>query len=101
MFDINMIRKNSKFYEQLKPKTRQKLVKELFSSFYQNFIYMFQDDDFGFGSSKEFMCEFITNLYSRIFTPGEIVMHIGETFPEMYMIIEGMVIMKYNYEGNL
>lgn len=46
------------------------------------------------------MCEFITNLYSRIFTPGEIVMNIGETFPEMYMIIEGMVIMKYNYDGN-
>ena len=57
---------------------------------------MFDDDDFGFGAGKEFICDFMSNLYSRIYLPTEdeydAVIQYGETFPELYMIQEGIVL---------
>jgi hypothetical protein len=80
----------------LKPKIRQKLTLELFNTFNKNFHYMFDDDDFGFGAGKEFICDFMSNLYSRIYLPTEdeydAVIQYGETFPELYMIQEGIVL---------
>lgn len=68
IFDYKNIR-SQEFYDQLKPKIRQKLTMELFKSFCTNFNYMFDDDDFGFDAGKEFMCDFLSNLYSRIYLP--------------------------------
>lgn len=58
---------------------------------------MFDDDDFGFEAGKEFICDFMSNLYSRIYLPtddeNDAVIQYGETFPELYMIQEGIVIL--------
>jgi len=57
---------------------------------------MFDDDDFGFEAGKEFICDFMSNLYSRIYLPtddeNDAVIQYGETFPELYMIQEGIVL---------
>jgi hypothetical protein len=52
---------------------------------------MFDDDDFGWSAGQEFICDFVSNLYSRIFLPGNEIIVSGESFPELYMIYEGMV----------
>lgn len=69
-FDYNQIR-SQEFFEQLKPKIRFKLVETLFSGFIENFDYMFNDHQFGFEGGREFICDFLSNLYSRIYLPGE------------------------------
>lgn len=87
-FDYNLIR-TQEFYEQLKPKIRHKLIFELFKSFKEHFDYMFDDDDFEAGN--EFICDFISNLYSRIYLPGNEIIEYGDTFPELFMIQDGIV----------
>ena len=91
-FDYNLIR-SQEFFDQLKPKIRYRLVKELFNNFYKNFEYMFDDDDYGFEAGREFICDFLSNLYSRIYLPGNEIIQYGDTFPEMYMIQEGIVVL--------
>jgi len=49
---------------------RYRLVKELFNNFSRNFEFMFDDDDYGFEAGREFICDFLSNLYSRIYLPG-------------------------------
>ena len=84
-FDYNLIR-SQEFFDQLKPKMRYRLVKELFNNFSKNFEFMFDDDDYGFEAGREFICDFLSNLYSRIYLPGNEIIQYGDTFPEMYMI---------------
>jgi len=91
-FDYNLIR-TQEFFDQLKPKIRYKLVKELFNGFYKNFEYMFDDDEYGFDGGREFICDFLSNLYSRIYLPGNDIIQYGDDFPELYMIQEGIVIL--------
>jgi hypothetical protein len=50
---------------------------------------MFDDDDFEAGN--EFICDFISNLYSRIYLPGNEIIEYGDTFPELFMIQNGIV----------
>ena len=52
---------------------------------------MFEDDEFEAG--KEFISDFLSHLYCRIYIPrSEIVKH-GETFPELYLIYKGIVVL--------
>lgn len=53
---------------------------------------MFDDQEFEAG--QEFISDFISSLYCRIYIPkSEIIKH-GETFPELYMIHKGVVIVQ-------
>ena len=54
---------------------------------------MFDDDEYGFEAGREFCCDFLSNLYSRIYLPGNDIIQYGEDFPELYMIQEGIVIL--------
>lgn len=90
LLDFNLIH-SYEFYIQLKPKLRYKLINELFGSFKQNFYYMFEDEEFEAG--QEFISDFLSHLYCRIYIPkSEIIKH-GETFPELYLIYKGIVIL--------
>ena len=89
-FDYNLIR-NQEFYDQLKPKLRHKLIKELFKKFQNDFDYMFEDDEFGFEAGNEFICDFISQMYSRIYLPGNEIIEYGDSFPELFMIQDGIV----------
>ena len=75
--DFNLIR-GEEFFDQLKPRIRHKMVKELFSQFQENFNYMFEDDDFGFEAGKEFISDFLSNLYSRQFIPDKAIIMPGD-----------------------
>ena len=97
-FDFNLIRKDE-FYDQMKPKIRFELVKTLFSQFKSNFDYMFNDTQFGFEGGSEFICDFLSNLYSRIYLPGEEIIQYGESVAELYMIQEGIVILSLKGVG--
>lgn len=54
---------------------------------------MFDDDEYGFDGGREFICDFLSNLYSRIYLPGNDIIQYGDDFPELYMIQEGIVIL--------
>jgi hypothetical protein len=84
-FDFNQIRAEE-FLEQLKPKIKHELVITLFQPLLSNFDYMFSDREFGFEAGKEFICDFITNLYSRTTFAGDVVISYGEIPNELYMI---------------
>ena len=51
---------------------------------------MFEDDYFIAG--QEFICDFLSSLYCRIFIPSTEIIKYGETFPELYLIYKGIVI---------
>mmetsp|Transcript_19500 Transcript_19500/g.18626 ORF Transcript_19500/g.18626 Transcript_19500/m.18626 type:complete len:80 (-) Transcript_19500:320-559(-) len=79
-----MLRKDNEFFDQLKPDLRYRLIAEVFGDIYKNkdnikcfkdsfifdFRYLFTDKDMGFLASKEMICEFVSNLYCRIFIPN-------------------------------
>lgn len=50
---------------------------------------MFEGDNFLAG--KEFISEFLSSLYCRIYIPRTEIIKYGETFPEMYLIYKGEV----------
>jgi len=83
--------RNQEFYDQLKPKIRHKLINELFKKFKKDFEYMFEDDEFGFEAGNEFICDFISHMYSRIYLPGNEIIEYGDSFPELFMIQDGIV----------
>ena len=47
---------------------------------------MFEDDDFGFEAGKEFISDFLSNLYSRQFIPDKPFIQPGDQINELYMI---------------
>ena len=75
----------------MKPKIRHKLINELFKKFKKDFEYMFEDDEFGFEAGNEFICDFISHMYSRIYLPGNEIIEYGDSFPELFMIQDGIV----------
>lgn len=70
---------------------RYKLVNELFGKFKANFYYMFEDEHFYAGN--EFISDFLSNLYCRIFIPKNEIIRYGEIFPELYLIYKGVVVL--------
>ena len=52
---------------------------------------LFEDENFKAG--KEFISFFMTNLYCRIYVPNQLIVKKGETFPEMYLINRGSVVL--------
>ena len=70
---------------------KYKLINELFGTFKANFFYMFEDDEFEAG--QEFISDFLSNLYCRIYIPGSYIIRPGETFPELSLIYKGIVIL--------
>ena len=90
LLDFNLIQ-TFEFFDQLKPKLRYKLINELFGQFKQNFYYMFEDDEFEAG--QEFMADFLANLYCRIYLPHSDIIKYGESFPELYLIYKGVVLL--------
>ena len=52
---------------------------------------MFEDDEFGFEAGNEFICDFISHMYSRIYLPGNEIIEYGDSFPELFMIQDGIV----------
>ena len=93
-----MTQKAYEFFGQLKPSLKYKLLDELFGPFKANFHYMFEDEEFGFEAGKEFISDFLSQLYCRIFIPRGDIIKVGETFPELYMIKQGSV--NVHYKGN-
>lgn len=55
---------------------------------------MFSSDDEEFISGQEFLTDFIANMYCRIYIPKSEIIRFGETFPELYMIHKGIVIVQ-------
>ena len=51
---------------------------------------MFEDEEFDAG--QEFISDFLSNLYCRIYIPSTEIIKYGETFPELYLIYKGIVI---------
>ena len=95
LLDYNLIQKTYEFYGQLKPKLKYKLIDELFGNFKNNFNYMFGDEEFEAG--QEFVSDFLSHLYCRIYIPKTEIIKKGETFPELYLIHRGYV--KVHYRG--
>lgn len=52
---------------------------------------MFEDES-DFIAGQEFVADFLANLYCRIYIPKSEIIKYGETFPELYMIHKGVVI---------
>ena len=94
--DFNLINAYE-FFVQLKPKLRHKLVNECFGEFRDSFHHMFNDDDFVAGN--EFMAEFLSSLYCRIYIPKSEIIKYGETFPELYLIHRGIVVLSLKGGG--
>jgi hypothetical protein len=74
---------------QLKPRIRQRLINGLFGNFITNFFYLFNDSEFEGGC--EFTCDFLSNIYSRLYLPENEIVGIGENFSELIMIQESVV----------
>lgn len=91
--DFNLIQ-TYEFFDQLKPKLRYKLINELFGTFKANFFYMFEDEEFDAG--QEFISDMLSCLYCRIYIPNTAIIKYGETFPELYLIHKGIVVLSLN-----
>ena len=52
---------------------------------------MFEDEDFEAGN--EFISDFLSSLYCRIYLPLSDIVQQGETFPELYLIYKGVVLL--------
>jgi hypothetical protein len=65
------------------------LINSLFGNFITNFFYLFNDSEFEGGC--EFTCDFLSNIYSRLYLPENEIVCIGENFSEMIMIQESVV----------
>lgn len=89
LLDFSQIDTTYEFFKQLKPRVRHKLILELFGTFRQNFLYMFEEDDFEGG--MEFTSDFLSSLYCRIFLPDSEIVQRGEKLPELYLIYKGTV----------
>ena len=61
----------------------------LFSSFVSNFFYLFNDAEFEAGC--EFTSNFLSNIYSRLYLPENMIVDQGESFQQFFMIQEGVV----------
>ena len=55
---------------------------------------MFEDDDFEAG--QEFVSDFLSNLYCRIYIPKSEIIKYGESVPELYLIYKGIAILSLN-----
>ena len=89
-FDYYQIQ-NNEFFHQLKPRVRHRLITTLFGNFITNFFYLFNDAEFEGGT--EFTSDFLSNLYSRLYLPENEIVTYGDTFEEMVMIQEGVVLL--------
>lgn len=63
----------------------------MFGKFKANFYYMFEDEEFYAG--QEFVADFLSSLYCRIFIPKNEIIRYGEIFPELYLIYKGVVVL--------
>jgi len=54
---------------------------------------MFEDEEHGFEAGKEFISDLLSNLYCRIFIPRSEIINYGETFPELYLIYQGIAML--------
>ena len=72
------------FYMQLKPRVRHRLNSALFGNFVTNFFYLFNDQDLAGGC--EFQSDFLSNVYSRLYLPGNPIIDCGDSFSELIMI---------------
>ncbi len=61
----------------------------LFSSFVTNFFYLFNDSEFEAGC--EFTSNFLSNIYSRLYLPDNVIVDQGDSFDYFIMIQEGVV----------
>ena len=61
----------------------------MFGNFITNFFYLFNDSEFEGGC--EFTCDFLSNIYSRLYLPENEIVCIGENFSELIMIQESVV----------
>jgi hypothetical protein len=52
---------------------------------------MFEDEEFEAG--QEFISDFLSSLYCRIYIPGSPIIKYGETFPELYLIYKGIAVL--------
>lgn len=77
------------FYMQLKPRVRHRLNSALFGNFVTNFFYLFNAEEFEGGC--EFQSDFLSNVYSRLYLPGNPLIDYGDTFSELIMIQDGVV----------
>lgn len=61
----------------------------MFQNFVTKFFYLFNDAEFEAGC--EFTSYFISNIYSRLYLPENMIIDQGESFSEFIMIQEGVV----------
>ena len=65
----------SEFYDQMKPKIRHKFINSLFGNILTNFFYFFNDTDFEGGC--EFTNDFLCNIKSKLYLPGNEIVGYG------------------------
>jgi len=65
------------------------LVNGLFGNFLTNFFYFFNDTEFEGGC--EFTSDFLSNINSRLYLPGNEIVGYGEELTELVMIQESVV----------
>lgn len=82
-YDFKQIN-DAEFFNQLKPRIRHRLVNSLFNNFVSNFFYLFNDDEFEAGC--EFKSNFLSNIYSRLYLPENVIVYQGEPFKDLIMI---------------
>jgi hypothetical protein len=58
---------------------------------------MFKDPIFEAGC--EFKNDFISNIYSRLFLPNNVILHDGENFSELMMIHQGLIDVSLPYNN--
>ena len=73
----------------MKPRLRYRLVNALFSNFISNFFYMFNDSEFE--ASSEFTMNFVSNIYSQLYLPENMIIEKGDEFESLIMIQESIV----------
>lgn len=65
------------------------MVNGLFGNFLTNFFYFFNDTEFEGGC--EFTSDFLSNINSRLYLPGNEIVGYGEELTELVMIQESVV----------
>ena len=85
------------YLNQLKPRLRYELVKELFSPMMQDFRHIFEYDD-GLECGNEFLTFFVSSLYCRVFIANQTMVKRLEHFSEFYLIFKGSVTLSLSHK---
>ena len=78
--------KQNRFYNDLPPKLKTRIVEESMMKTYEMFEFFFVDKSTGFAPDKVFVRKMLSSLRSKVYMPGNPIVQAGQWFNEMYFI---------------